>query len=842
MASNVWKLRVIVQKFIADNQYWEWRPKWIKRDRWGDDIAGVYLIRYPEEKGYKVGMSTRCIKRVDEQGGDLAYLLMSMDDCRDLVGDELVDEIIELQLPGLHVHEDHEEKIRALIRLQLVEALAANTLFACKTNTTLERLTQLPSKKVLDTMKPLTIDKKLIEEFRYEAVHILGTWITLRSEMLTVLGSDFLQNKLHPPPKDAAGFVKLNRWIQLFEPYYLSFDDCLIKSPRSYELDFIVKHLEPPNLTKEDILTALKPIQKKEQKSSPTTNDIYIDIYNEDDDDHRHEYGDDYDEEYGEDYDEDYNNDEEENDNNENDGDDNLDVEGESDYITDLVDQNNYYHSLTADDATRSIKANIAIDQYDDIEDYQRVTGNIRLKYFGYSHHVYPKKGAMAAVAMRKLRKLIEEESEGDLICLENCHIIDMLQNKKGRRWLDTWLPGWNDKNKEIVHGLRVVKSKNNHHVLITCSFHLMFSDNTSIDNVIFPVVRAFIAALELLYQTQKITATHYHYQRNILQSFLMAIDGKDVVKVKDRLGFYAGRRRAMPKDYFRAAPVRTLVVSKRLGIGYLEMLYIREKLRKVKFQEILKILGLGGGEDQTSNPIELDFQCTGVHNISLAKETECKLKPDTTKKDTPVWMITDTTNPQNKRFVCHKCARVSLACKRCFEKSRFYYGLCRRCLRESDLFPKCRICNKVGITRGAGGLCEGCNATWFCIRCGINKPRTIGKGLCGYCDPDYVCITPGCGQKPGWSLYRGLCVACWKAAGGTYPKCSRCNARPPHNVGGLCNDCFTIVTGKKPKQYRELLPFCVRCKFYKARRGGNLCRECILMEENNTSPRRRSI
>lgn len=242
LAERVWKLKEIVMKFLADNKGWKWEPKLIKYED-GKDIAGIYLLQRSNGT-FKVGMSHHLVQRINKQRCKNAILLMTMDECIDLCPNLLVDIIIKLQLPCLFFDSDHRERRRITVWLQLAEALAGYYLAKDGSHPIfLERLTTLPSLRVMETMEPPDIKKEVLKEFKYDGVHIVGTWITLPSQMRDTMESDYLLNKLNPKPRDAAGFVKMNRWVNLFDLAYGTFEDCLTKSPRSDDLDKIVKKL-----------------------------------------------------------------------------------------------------------------------------------------------------------------------------------------------------------------------------------------------------------------------------------------------------------------------------------------------------------------------------------------------------------------------------------------------------------------------------------------------------------------------------------------------------------------------------------------------------------------------
>jgi hypothetical protein len=130
--------------WMKDNsQSWPWHPKnlgWprgmlnpealkTKEEDFEVEIGslntlGVYLIEYPNNRGHKVGMSFNCFDRVNRQGCEFGVKMFNKEELDAIVPDELVEQILELDLPGLYFHADHWDHCKYLIKMQLVEMLS----------------------------------------------------------------------------------------------------------------------------------------------------------------------------------------------------------------------------------------------------------------------------------------------------------------------------------------------------------------------------------------------------------------------------------------------------------------------------------------------------------------------------------------------------------------------------------------------------------------------------------------------------------------------------------------------------------------------------------------------
>jgi hypothetical protein len=124
-----------------------WKPcHWKPRDLIGND-PGIYALVYANGD-IKIGMSFRCKSRVERLAYTMAVRIMDLDEIIHHVPQDLVDQIISLELPGLTFHKDHEDgHLEMLVLMQLSELKLA-TIYDCVTNTVGERLVPLPSSRV----------------------------------------------------------------------------------------------------------------------------------------------------------------------------------------------------------------------------------------------------------------------------------------------------------------------------------------------------------------------------------------------------------------------------------------------------------------------------------------------------------------------------------------------------------------------------------------------------------------------------------------------------------------------------------------------------------------------
>jgi len=227
---------------IYDSGGWEWTVS--KLDH---NDAGVYLIGY-DDYSIKIGMSFHCRNRVGQQGKMFAATVMTVEDMKQKIPRRVVDEILSLRLPGLVVHEDHTEELQTLIRMQLCELFLACSR-ACVTNTVGERLVQVPTLEIQRIIEPVSsYPTEAVTFFQDEEIpdggmHNITTWSTFPSDMhrLAEDSPDFLQQKLHPQPKEIC--LKIQRLQILLGPKCGGFQNAVSVSDRSKQMEQVYQAL-----------------------------------------------------------------------------------------------------------------------------------------------------------------------------------------------------------------------------------------------------------------------------------------------------------------------------------------------------------------------------------------------------------------------------------------------------------------------------------------------------------------------------------------------------------------------------------------------------------------------
>ncbi|CAB9518447.1 expressed unknown protein [Seminavis robusta] len=180
------------------------------------DTSGVYGIAYTKKKptvasamNTNIGASlVGCHASALKQNAPVAALVMDLEQCLAAVPEEVIHQILDLRLPGLFVHDDHQESVAHLIALQLCEALHACGRHTC-TGTICERLTQLPSKQVVELMTPPTFESGVLgsmADIPVGGIPFITTWPTLRS-WLVATGQGRLVRKL--PEGECVTFQRL---------------------------------------------------------------------------------------------------------------------------------------------------------------------------------------------------------------------------------------------------------------------------------------------------------------------------------------------------------------------------------------------------------------------------------------------------------------------------------------------------------------------------------------------------------------------------------------------------------------------------------------------------------
>jgi hypothetical protein len=171
--------------------------------------GGIYVVVYSESGRliFKFGMSFDCYRRVTEQPCKYAAKYMDLTQLKEIAPDELVQTILDMEMPGMVFHPDHVEQAQHLIRMQLVDTVLSCSA-QCETNTISERLLQQPSSSVLAAVQPHTwlFTPDMIAFFRNIGkgkVNFLFSWRTLADALRVMLasgGSEFLRRRLQELP------------------------------------------------------------------------------------------------------------------------------------------------------------------------------------------------------------------------------------------------------------------------------------------------------------------------------------------------------------------------------------------------------------------------------------------------------------------------------------------------------------------------------------------------------------------------------------------------------------------------------------------------------------------
>ena len=114
-----------VKYMCLDTDHNPWTPKELQTAKAKAHVAGVYGV-YLGHGLIKWGMSFDCLTRVvSPERGQAHKFGFKMMDCSDLVAlvpSHFVDAIEALELPGIKYNQDHNERTRDVIRMQLYEA------------------------------------------------------------------------------------------------------------------------------------------------------------------------------------------------------------------------------------------------------------------------------------------------------------------------------------------------------------------------------------------------------------------------------------------------------------------------------------------------------------------------------------------------------------------------------------------------------------------------------------------------------------------------------------------------------------------------------------------------
>eukprot|EP00977_Amphora_coffeiformis_P003984 scaffold795_cov187-Amphora_coffeaeformis.AAC.25 len=201
-----------------------------------------------------------------------------------------------------------------------------------------------------------------------------------------------------------------------------------------------------------------------------------------------------------------------------------------------------------------------------------------------------------------------------------------------------------------------------------------------------------YYAKLKLLEQSGNRSAEDVEKEKKILLSFLMALeldssrrgddqdeDDDDTFSImtddkfpakcsgganeytdvtsQDVDGTQLAMRLAVPKGFFCGPGRNILTVSKRLCIGWMECLYLREFLGKEKFHKLLIAHGLCDNGAQTIAPIEMEYQCDGVPKAGKYPARPCP-HVDDAPQTTCLGMKSIKDHLWSGMYMCLNCQR----------------------------------------------------------------------------------------------------------------------------------------------------------------------------------------
>jgi hypothetical protein len=310
-----------------------------------------------------------------------------------------------------------------------------------------------------------------------------------------------------------------------------------------------------------------------------------------------------------------------------------------------------------------------------------------RIQGENYDHYVRPTPEQLAEDALFRLKTYFQKLPSVRVVVMERV-TFNALQTHQG-----DWLASHVDMNSAIHvrpnHRLALYRSKSDHRLVVHSSFFLMFAVKVP-TLVRIRAVRDFITLLDLLCAIGHVTQEEVTRQRNILQAFLMGLEGLDggdlaadlVNDDEDLEGlfgddqafdlvnededleedvrsyasrqYYRARNNAMPHGYFRPPLPGTLVVSKHLKIGHSECFYIRNELGEDQFSKLLEAHGFCG-----CSPLEPEYKCSG-HSAVPGRAARACTAPLVLKEGrwTPsaYQMVSKKASPFFGKFFCYEC------------------------------------------------------------------------------------------------------------------------------------------------------------------------------------------
>mmetsp|Transcript_27829 Transcript_27829/g.52194 ORF Transcript_27829/g.52194 Transcript_27829/m.52194 type:complete len:354 (+) Transcript_27829:1323-2384(+) len=180
--------------------------------------------------------------------------------------------------------------------------------------------------------------------------------------------------------------------------------------------------------------------------------------------------------------------------------------------------------------------------------------------------------------------------------------------------------------SKASVYLLRIAST--NRRVVVVNSWFCAFSEKQSIKGRKTAIL-SMLLTMYLLVASDNLSlevAKHWH---SLFTSFMIRLtfaprgkddndddydynyDVCDTTRKHSDNCFRAARRIVFPNDHFKAKPKRVSLISNWIGITYLDLLYIREKIGEDRCNQLQKAYGLLQYQDKS--PLELDFVCPGM-------------------------------------------------------------------------------------------------------------------------------------------------------------------------------------------------------------------------------------
>ena len=179
-----------------------------------EKLQGIYGAVLNASQGLvKIGMTLDNARtRLKRQHHQFAAKLMSLPEAREWIPKEIVEEIMNLNLPGLKARDHRQENVRDLVVLQLAEMIISCS-HETATGNVCERLTQMPLGIVRDILAPFRFSKAMLDfvdgPIEDKSITALLAWNTLihhlRNHRHT---SKFLEERVTPFPKEGGHFVK----------------------------------------------------------------------------------------------------------------------------------------------------------------------------------------------------------------------------------------------------------------------------------------------------------------------------------------------------------------------------------------------------------------------------------------------------------------------------------------------------------------------------------------------------------------------------------------------------------------------------------------------------------